>query len=391
MSSISSEVEPWRAGQHRMTPEQLRPGMRMAMHRGSVVRFRTALALGLGCLAWGSPSLAQKAEPQAATPPAQETIRPIAAEIAPRAVQSLLVGLAQAGDRLVTVGTRGHILYSDDTGQSWIQAPTPVDVLLTAVAFADTTHGWAVGHDQAILHTADGGMSWTLQHFQPGKNPLLDVLFLDAQQGFAVGAYGQFLQTADGGKHWSAAANALVEEGLHFNALARLGDGVLLLIGEQGMLARSGDRGETWQRLRSPYGSSLFAVAPQGLKGAVVGGLRGNAYRTDDVSSGNWTKIATDSVQSIFGITSQGDGSFLLAGLNASLLRLDPTGAVRKVELDRVAAGIAALPPQGPPYVAVESETSNLEVGAFSDVIVAAGVVVTVGDAGVRRWKTALR
>jgi len=39
----------------------------------------------------------------------------------------------------------------------------------------------------------------------------------------------------------------------------------------------------------------------------------------------------------------------------------------------------------------VESEISNQEVGAFSDVIVAAGAVVTVGDAGVRRWKTVLR
>ena len=32
---------------------------------------------------------------------------------------------------------------------------------LTAVAFADATHGWAVGDDGTILATTDGGATWT--------------------------------------------------------------------------------------------------------------------------------------------------------------------------------------------------------------------------------------
>lgn len=358
----------------------------MNKQRMAAVKTVLMLCLGLCGLLEGAVTLAQE-DNEPVRHPEHRAAGTAPAEMAPKAAQSLLVDVARAGNRLVAVGSRGHILYSDD-GARWTQAKVPVDVLLTAVSFVDARHGWAVGHDQVILHTMDGGVSWTLQGFQRGSPPLLDVLFLNAQRGFAVGSYGQFLQTQNGGAHWSAVQTPLVEEGLHFNALARLADGSLFLVGEQGMMARSEDGGETWQRLQSPYESSLFAVAPKGQKGAVVGGLRGNAYMTDDVATGRWTKIETGSVQSIFGIARLTDGSFLLAGLNASLLRLNPDGVVRKVELDRAAAGIETSPPQGPPFVQVKSEIGDQEVGAFSDVTVMNGTVITVGDAGIRRWKS---
>jgi photosystem II stability/assembly factor-like uncharacterized protein len=40
--------------------------------------------------------------------------------------QEPVVGMARAGERLVTVGQRGHILYSDDSGKHWQQAVVPV-------------------------------------------------------------------------------------------------------------------------------------------------------------------------------------------------------------------------------------------------------------------------
>src|SRR5690606_13540205 len=77
---------------------------------------------------------------------------------------SIYVDLARAGDRVVAVGDRGHIIYSDDEGQHWRQAETPTSVLLTAVCFADAEHGWAVGHDAVVLGTRDGGATWVLQY-----------------------------------------------------------------------------------------------------------------------------------------------------------------------------------------------------------------------------------
>src|SRR5690606_16670813 len=74
-----------------------------------------------------------------------------------------LIDVTSAGDRLVAVGQRGHIIYSDDGGKTWEQGEVPVNVLLTAVHFPDATNGWAVGHGGVILHSGDAGKTWTRQ------------------------------------------------------------------------------------------------------------------------------------------------------------------------------------------------------------------------------------
>src|SRR5690606_10281348 len=79
------------------------------------------------------------------------------------AAQTLLTDVTRAGDRVVTVGARGHILYSDDEGSTWTQAQVPVSTLITAVDFGDAENGWAVGHGAVILRTRDGGATWVKQ------------------------------------------------------------------------------------------------------------------------------------------------------------------------------------------------------------------------------------
>ena len=80
-----------------------------------------------------------------------------------KAPENLLIDITKAGNRLVSVGVRGHIIYSDDQGLTWQQANVPVSVLLTAVSFVDENYGWAVGHSGVILHTSDGGINWVSQ------------------------------------------------------------------------------------------------------------------------------------------------------------------------------------------------------------------------------------
>jgi len=50
-----------------------------------------------------------------------------------KAGRSLLIDLAHAGKRLVAVGERGHVLFSDNDGKTWTQAKVPVSLMLTSV------------------------------------------------------------------------------------------------------------------------------------------------------------------------------------------------------------------------------------------------------------------
>lgn len=275
-------------------------------------------------------------------------VKPRPAEKMPLTPKSLLLDVTHTGDRYVAVGDRGAIILSPD-GQSWEQVDVPVRAALTAVHFPDPQHGWAVGHDAAIVATADGGKTWALQYFQPElEKPLLDVLFLDASRGFALGAYGLLLQTADAGKTWTEVdAPSIREEEMHFNSLTRLGNGHLFIAGESGMLAVSGDEGKSWTKLKSPYDSSYFGALPVGEKGALVYGLRGNAYVTQDVRSNRWTRLETNSVASMFGGTVLPGGERVMVGLNGVIFVTDEAGAVRGLQTPTGTPLSAAIPLNG--------------------------------------------
>jgi len=105
--------------------------------------------------------------------------------VAPLADDSLLLDAAVAGRRVVAVGQRGHVLVSEDQGASWRQVVVPTRVTLTAVHFPTPRHGWAVGHDAVVIHTADAGETWERQYADPDlQSPLLDVWFADPLRRF---------------------------------------------------------------------------------------------------------------------------------------------------------------------------------------------------------------
>lgn len=293
-------------------------------------------------------------------------LKPRAAEMAPLAAKALILGLAAAGDRLVAVGDRGIILNSVNA-TDWEQVNCPVQAALTAVSFADANNGWAVGHDATVLHTADGGKTWQLQNYNPADHkPLLSVLALDAQHAIATGAYGLFLQTADGGKSWTNVdAPALIADGPHLNAIIKLKDGSLFIAGEAGLLGASAD-GKSWQKLKLPYEGSMFGALPRGDKGALVFGLRGNVFTTDDVRGNKWARIDTKTTQSMFGGAILPDGTIALAGADGEVLMIDKAGNIKK--------GRAGA-----------RDTRSLGSGTLSGVLSWKDGVLVAGEAGVAR------
>jgi photosystem II stability/assembly factor-like uncharacterized protein len=275
----------------------------------------------------------------------------------PDAAHALLLDVVDTGSRLVTVGGRGDILLSED-GTDWRQVEAPVRSTLTSAYFVDADEGWAVGHDTTVLHTTDGGQTWTLQNYQPDlEKPLLDVLFLDKLHGFGTGAYGLFLQTSDGGAHWSQInAPAILQNGLHLYAIRKLGNGDLFIAGEQGLVGLSTDGGQTWTRLDTGYHGTFFSAAAVGASGVVICGLRGNAFYAADVAAPVWQKIDTGRSESLYSCTPDGDGRVAMAGVNGALLLVDIPG----LKVTRLDSGVdtaisAVLPWKGRLIVAGES------------------------------------
>jgi photosystem II stability/assembly factor-like uncharacterized protein len=254
----------------------------------------------------------------------------VMARLAP---ESLLLDVAQSGDRLLAAGERGHILVSNDGGLSWTQAKVPTRALLTGVYMHDGQLGWAVGHDAVVLRTRDGGVTWERVHYAPeSERPLLDVWFKDAERGLATSAYGELLATNDGGDSWQAHA---IHEGddFHLNQLASAADGTLYVAAEAGHLYRSDDGGGTWVPLPSPYAGSFFGVLPLAEGPVLAFGLRGRLYRSPDRGR-TWEQIETGTEATLTSALQLGPQRFVVAGMAGTLLWSDGRGpALRLQEL----------------------------------------------------------
>lgn len=250
---------------------------------------------------------------------------PLPAEIMPLAQRSPVMGIAQAGDRFVAVGERGHILLSDDYGKSWSLVVSPTRATLTSVFFLDARKGWAVGHDNTILHSEDGGKNWQPQYpsGHPG-NSFLDVYFLDAQNGFAVGSYGLFQVTRNGGKQWSPVL--VWEDEIHINQITMGPDGKLFMTMETGIILASGDVGASWKELPSPYDGSLFGILPLTRITMLCYGLRGHVFRTTD-SGQQWQEVDTQVTSLITDGVQLADGTIVLSAQGGNLLLSRNAGA----------------------------------------------------------------
>lgn len=105
-------------------------------------------------------------------------------------------------NNVFVVGYGGKILHTTDGGFSWTEVPSGTDRALYRIHFVDPTNGWIAGQDGLILHTSDGGKSWTRQ--KSGTDVYLFSLdFVDPQYGWAVGDRSILLETTDGGSHWN--------------------------------------------------------------------------------------------------------------------------------------------------------------------------------------------
>ncbi len=273
-----------------------------------------------------------------------------------RATESNLYGIARAGSRLVAVGQRGIVLYSDDKGRSWTQGQVPLRSVLLDVSFVNDRLGWAVGHDGVILHSADGGETWVKQldgyqlidiglayygrlveenpdneayaivlgefEFaaeQGADKPFLTVYFADERRGFAMGAYGFSVATEDGGANWVP----VMEHGplafRHVFDYEIVGER-FFLTQEMGYIL-SGRIGETTgvASIIPFYDGSFYTMVSSRQGDLVVAGLRAAAFRSEDGAK-TWDLLDLPTSASINASTRLADGRLVLVSQNGEVL-----------------------------------------------------------------------
>ena len=131
-------------------------------------------------------------------------------------------------------------------GDTWRHGATGTGRHLTAVAFVGDALGWAVGDEDTILATTDGGKTWSPQR-EPGSTASPRVLncveFVDESVGWAGGSLGALYVTSDGGANWRTQDTGVREGILDLHFLGRSegwavgGRGIILpvVIGKPGV------------------------------------------------------------------------------------------------------------------------------------------------------------
>jgi photosystem II stability/assembly factor-like uncharacterized protein len=230
--------------------------------------------------------------------------------------------LAQAGQRLVAVGERGHVLLSDDHARQWRQAAAvPTRNTLTAVYATDPRTLWAVGHGGVVLRSGDAGENWSVV---AGRTDAPDVLLSIRVEpdgaGLAVGGFGFALSTADAGKIWRRIALLPGEAGeRHLNRIFVSAQGTWLIAAEGGHILRSTDRGASWSGVKTPYSGSLWSGAALGDGVLLACGMRGNVVRSVD-DGRSWTHQAVPNAGSLCALAELPDRRTVLVGTDGTLL-----------------------------------------------------------------------
>ena len=263
------------------------------------------------------------------------------------------------GDRYFSAGARGHIIFSDDNGETWTQASVPVRSTLLDIFFLNDKLGWAVGHEGVILHSSDGGQNWELQYDgvrygeeglafysklaaenpddelypymigemefaieQGADKPFFGVVFYNENHGHAAGAYGMILVTRDGGKTWQHVLHHMENDDFYhiFDFTPLPEPGQSFLVGEAGLLMVGDINLERGVRVHSvPWEGSFFTAIDAADGAIVMGGLRGRMFRTEDAGT-SWTVVEKPPTSALVALSRMDDGTLVGGGVAGEIL-----------------------------------------------------------------------
>jgi len=182
----------------------------------------------------------------------------------------------------LAVGDNGKIFGTEDTGRTWQPRTSGVTENLTDIQM-NGNEGWIAGYTGVVLHTTDGGKTWTKQETGTALS-LEAIFFLDNLNGWAVGWSGTVIHTLDGGKTWKSVKNTGGSWSL--NAVYFRDAKVGFISGFAGQLFATKDGGEKWQTIKVPVSGWLTSIASDGAKRLWI--TTDEGFLTSEDEGQNW-------------------------------------------------------------------------------------------------------
>jgi photosystem II stability/assembly factor-like uncharacterized protein len=181
---------------------------------------------------------------------------------------------------------------------------------LNGIFFHNDNSGYAVGKNDQIIKTTDGGATWDIQSTGDLTNKFNSVIFLNESVGFAIGGrstppyYGIIYKTTNGGAIW----NAVFTQGqdVDFRGVDFVNDYTGYAVGgneiaSNGVIYRTTNAGETWQQQGIVYRdlNSVFFSTPSigytvGEDGIILKTVNGGAVWNTQVST------TTEDINSVY-------------------------------------------------------------------------------------------
>lgn len=245
----------------------------------------------------------------------------------------------------------GYILSSSrayrttDGGESWNRILNSYSNF-SKCHFTDSKHGWIIGMNNLVLRTTDGGVSWNSKNTSHSAiDPTTiyswhkDTMFFLAAEDMNTNKFGMFVYyTFDGGSNWSRTSTGSTQtmrglyhwdknrgiigaltmgvfrtsngwssysnnsSGAQNTGLSVIQDSVVVVVGNNGVIARSTNYGASFSTVSSPVTSHLTSVHFSNDTFGMACGNNGVVLVTKD-GGRNWSRMVTQSTlnfQTIF-------------------------------------------------------------------------------------------
>jgi PKD repeat protein len=213
----------------------------------------------------------------------------------------------------------GVILKTEDAGNTWTTILGGEDESLfglEAIFFTSVDTGFAVGWDDNIIYTTDGGNTWNEKSVGSDIYFYTDIEFWDANNGVISGSLNsggsRVWVTADGGDTWTEATG--IETGII--DLAYADANTLISTCNDDDLYKSTDGGLTWSLNYDgddPDDDPLLGVNFGTDKFGVVGGMDGKVMITTD-GGNSWSEQVVGNGSSLYAIKCFGSDSIYVGG-----------------------------------------------------------------------------